>query len=91
MKFNEAMMMENAMDQSKQCSNKATELEKSSPNMCPSRIERTVTECERLVIVTKILQNKCIDHQCIYFGVFWFSLVFSTIGKGPVQTGKALG
>ena len=61
MKFNEAMMMENAMDQSKQCSNKATELEKSSPNMCPSRIERTVTECERLVIVTKILQNKCID------------------------------
>ena len=54
-------MMENAIDQSKQCLNKGTELEKSTPNMCPSRIERTVTECERLVIVTKIFENKRID------------------------------
>ena len=70
MNFNEAAVvqgllevakkkMENAMDQ--QCSNNRTELDKSSPNMCLPRRERTVTECERVVIVTKILQNKCID------------------------------
>ena len=64
MNFNEAAVaqgllevaerkMENAMDQSKQCSNKRTELEKSTPNMCLPRRERTVTERE----------NKCIDEQ----------------------------
>ena len=58
MNFNEAAVaqgllevaerkMENAMDQSKQCSNKKTELDKSAPNMCLPRRERTVTECEK--------------------------------------------
>ena len=39
--------MENAMDQSKQCLIKRTELDKSTPNMCLPRRERTVTECEK--------------------------------------------
>ena len=53
--------MENAMDQSKQCSNKRTELDESTPNRSLPRGERKVTDCERLVILTKILQNKSID------------------------------
>ena len=58
MNFNEAAVvqgllevvekkMENAMDQSKQCSNKRSELDESTPNMCLPRRERTVSECEK--------------------------------------------
>ena len=46
-------MMENAMDQSKQCSKKRAELDKNKTRLLEGYCKRVVTECERLVIVIR--------------------------------------
>ena len=57
-----AEKMENAMDQSKQCSNKRTGLR--VLQTCVYQEEKGQSlNVKRLVIVTKILQNKWIDQQ----------------------------